>query len=126
MKDLQPKQTEMQLQLEFVEDKDEDGDNSYVHVSGLERNEAGEMESYGLIYMPWNEWLGMAVTDETKKDYSTLEIVSHCLFDMTFMGFSEETIRKDAEETFNSPINPKTYRDAQEFFDELENSSEEN
>ncbi len=70
----------------------------YVDVFGKTTNP--ESKDYGtrfaIYFDPWAEWLGMSISTETLETFSELEIVSHCLFEMTFEGFDEVTIKESA------------------------------
>src|SRR5690606_21284179 len=80
--------TRMQLEICLVEDDEFD----YHDVCGIR---PGETTSYAIEFRPWSEWLGMTVTEKTLASYTELEILAHCLFEMTFMGFDEETIQDE-------------------------------
>lgn len=81
---------------------DSDGDyeesevHTYVDVSG--RKAAPEKDAitygYALEYTPWKEWLGMNMAPETMRSFNELEIISHCLNEMTCCGFDEVEIQK--------------------------------
>ena len=70
-----------------------------MHLHGKSTNP--ESKDYGtrfpIYFDPWAEWLGMSINAETLKTFSELEIVSHCLFEMTFEGFDEVTIKESAD-----------------------------
>jgi hypothetical protein len=51
-----------------------------------------ECEGYCGFCYPWNISLGMEVTWDDNVHLSTPEIVAHCIWEMTFYGFSEERI----------------------------------
>lgn len=51
-------------------------------------------QKWGLDFTPWAEWLGMEVHPETQDKYSPAEIVAHCLWEMTWNGFTEEQINE--------------------------------
>lgn len=75
------------------------GEFDYVHLHGKTTNP--ENKDYGtrfaIYFDPWAEWLGMSISTETLATFSELEIVSHCLFEMTFEGFDEVTIKESAD-----------------------------
>jgi tetratricopeptide (TPR) repeat protein len=56
-----------------------------------------ENVTYSIGITPWAECSGMDIAEETREDYSDEEIISHCLWEITFFGFSEETIRKEVD-----------------------------
>jgi len=39
---------------------------------------------------PWEEWLGMAIEENTLKQFKVAEIAAHTLMEMTRWGFSED------------------------------------
>ncbi len=43
-------------------------------------------ELLGLVGTPWQEWLSMQIDKDTLNDYSKNEIITHCLWEMTFFG----------------------------------------
>ena len=48
--------------------------------------------------VPWEEWLDMAIDPASQQDYSDPKILAHCLWEMTFFGFDQTTIRNQKEE----------------------------
>jgi hypothetical protein len=70
----------------------DDPSENYVEVSGLDLNDT----TYGLAldFTPWQKWLGMDLTDDTIKHFTELEIIAHCLWEMTFAGFDESQIQE--------------------------------
>lgn len=51
-------------------------------------------ESYALEFLEWNKWLGMDLAQETINNFSELEIIAHCLYEMTFVSFDEDEIQE--------------------------------
>lgn len=96
--------TECDSDLIFEDDKE-----TYVEVSGRKRIPGPDSitESYALEFLEWNKWLGMDLALETIKNFSELEIIAHCLYEMTFISFDEEEIQEqlkslnDSVEEFN-------------------------
>jgi len=68
------------------------GENAYFCVSGL-CTEKGTQQSYALEYSPWSKWLGYEVDKKVLKKMPKEEIAAHCLWEMTFMGFTQSRIR---------------------------------
>lgn len=60
-------------------------------------NIPNDESNYGLELTPWNEVLGMKVC-RTSPTISNVEVVARILFEITFMGFSEEQIEDRVEE----------------------------
>ncbi len=68
------------------------GKNAYFCVSGV-CTEKGIQQSYALEYTPWSKWLGYEVDKKVLKKMPKEEITAHCLWEMTFMGFTQNKIR---------------------------------
>jgi len=68
------------------------GENAYFCVSGI-CTEKGIQQSYALEYTPWSKWLGYEVDKKVLKKMPKEEIAAHCLWEMTFMGFTQNKIR---------------------------------
>ena len=60
-------------------------------VSGRELN-AADGEDYALDFQPWDEWLGMSVSAATLQALPLSRVAAHCLYEMTFWGFSESEV----------------------------------
>ena len=73
----------------------------YVDVSGRENNPKEDPDnltnSLAIEFTPWNEWLGMDIDKNTLQDFTELEIIAHCLYEMTFMGFEEKEIQAEMD-----------------------------
>ena len=92
---MQPKDSEIIIVVAHQKD-DFDGEE-YVDVSGKYANPKNEEEEYSqaIEFTPWNKWLGMEICQESLLHFSELEIISHCLYEMTFAGFKEEEIQEE-------------------------------
>lgn len=75
---------------------DETNEESYVDVSGIKKDNQNlqSAESLAIEFVPWAEWLAMTVGSNTLKQFTELEIISHCLYEMTFMGYDEKEIQQ--------------------------------
>lgn len=71
----------------------------YVNVSGRynnpEDNTNGHTNSLAIEFTAWNEWQGMDIDKKSLQNFSELEIIAHCLYEMTFVGFEEEEIQAE-------------------------------
>lgn len=87
---------EMDMSIVISKEKDDFDDEEYIGVSGLYNNPKNEEEHYsqGIEFTPWRNWLGMDISAESLANFSEQEIIVHCLYEMTFVGFSEEDIQK--------------------------------
>ena len=97
LKILQPENSKFTLNL--VEVKDDFDEEIYVDVSGYltdeKKNTVGNAVSYALEFTPWEEWLGMDIDKKSTQVFSESEIISHCLYEMTFYGFTQKKIQNE-------------------------------
>ncbi|RYM35806.1 hypothetical protein ERX46_02080 [Brumimicrobium glaciale] len=94
---MNPEDAEIEIVVANQTD-DFDGEE-YVDVSGSYKNPKNEEEEFSqaLEFTPWNEWLGMEISQESLHHFTELEVIAHCLFEMTFIGFEEEVIQEEME-----------------------------
>ena len=118
----EPAETKMCIVIEDV--FDEYDKEYYAHVSGkdgslnkesdpehFKDDEVGNQEVlYAIEFTDWAEWLAMEIEQESLSKYSELDIIGHCLWEMTFYGFIQEKIKKqlaqlekEAEEAKKNP-----------------------
>jgi hypothetical protein len=88
--------SDFMLRIEHRKDADEEWIEVYGE-DGTSRPD-GDPERFALELMPWSEWLGAVVPQDLLQKYSPAEIAAHCLYEMTFVGFDEETIQAEREE----------------------------
>ena len=69
-----------------IDDTDKDDVEEYDRVSGIEDN-----ESYAIEFMAWNKWVDMEIAPSS--EFSEVDIIVHCLWEMTCSGFEEEQIQ---------------------------------
>ena len=95
LQEITPTESDMQIVLEQQFDEETLAE-SYVHVSGRQPkpDDPNETEDFAIEYVPWSEWLGMSIHPDSLKEFNQLEIISHCLYEMTFAGFDEEKIQQ--------------------------------
>lgn len=79
-----------------------EGDKEFPDVSGVNIINKQDKKKYGLEYIRWNDWISMFITKETLSIYTKEEIVAACLYEMTFYGFDEDTIKASEEELFET------------------------
>ena len=87
----------------FIEVKmiEEDG-SSYPNVSGINVANPHDKKTYGIEFTPWKDWVSMFLTQETLDSIDYETIVGACLYEMTFCGFEETTIKETKESIINS------------------------
>lgn len=76
--------------VDYENDKSDDGSTEY-RVHG--KNNSLEWTGYWDISSSnWAEWLGFYMNNNVFEKFSKEQIVAHCLYEMTWFGFSEEKI----------------------------------
>jgi hypothetical protein len=92
---LMPVESYIEIVLQQCYD-DESGEVLYVDVSGRRNENKDQLltESLAIEFVPWNKWLGMVISEDTLKNFNQLEIISHCLYEMTFAGYDEKEIQR--------------------------------
>ena len=93
---LEPVPTDLVLCIGPREDDHEEWLEVYGEDGSL--REDGEPERFALELMPWSKWLSVGVPEDLRRELGDAEILAHCLYEMTFAGFDEETIQAEAEE----------------------------
>jgi len=104
------------INIEHVEEEDID---SYNKVHGKDVSSPFNLD---LSLTPWSEWLGMKFTQHVLKSYSIPEIICHCIWEMTFYGYNEVTIRRTVSELENEA---KDFRSAEAIFEEIKDIEEQ-
>jgi hypothetical protein len=114
LKFLESTDTETSIVISWV--KDDFDNKEYVDVSGCERSHTQlqneQNHSLALEFTGWDKWLGMDVDEKTLQDFTELEIISHCLYEMTFISFDQEIIQEEIDKL-------------EKLADEIRNMSEE-
>lgn len=111
------KESDMLIVLDKEYDKDAPN-GYYVGVSGRKKDNANDEHEitpfYAIEFTPWDEWLSMEIDPITMSEFTELEIIAHCLYEMTFIGFDETKIKgelnqltKTAEAVENLPKEEK-------------------
>ena len=77
-------------------------------------------ETYSLSMTPWKEWLGMTFQDYLFDIYEALDILCHCLWEMTFLGYNEKDIERFVKETESAILELK----AEDEFDDIDEEAE--
>ena len=128
LRSLQPAETKLRICIETVTD-DLDG-TTYEDVSGKDgttwretapeadwNDERGNEEaSFGIEFTDWAEWLGMEIDLQTADRYPELAIIGHCLWEMTFVGYSREAVREKSEELRATAGRVKEGKDGVKFY----------
>ncbi|HBS85613.1 MAG: hypothetical protein A2W91_14380 [Bacteroidetes bacterium GWF2_38_335] len=98
LKYLKPENYAMKIVLTKYDcDSDDESEiRTYVDVSGrnIENNPKSITESYAIEFVEWTKWLGMDIAPESVVNFTDLEIIAHCLHEMTFFGYEEDEIKE--------------------------------
>lgn len=90
---LQPKDIDFEIELMFV--KDDIDDEEYVDVSGYKDG------SYvGIEFVPWVDWCNAKLTESTMT-FPPIEIIAHCIYEMSFISYDEIEIQDTLERISN-------------------------
>ena len=76
-----------------------DPEYTYPDVFGVKD---GDENRWSMEFSTWAEWLGMVVCNETLEAFSADQIVANCLHEMTFFGFTEDTINQERQKLEDS------------------------
>lgn len=87
---LEPKHDDLVLCCSLISADDDDQVSLDVYGLDIETN-----QYYGLEFSPWEEWLGMTIC--LNPDITEAEFVGGCLWEMTFYGFDQATIKKESD-----------------------------
>ncbi|MDN3690178.1 DUF6557 family protein [Cyclobacterium jeungdonense] len=86
--------------IRLIEIREED--ENYVDVDGYHADGSVDPlsgnDGLALEFTPWDSWLGMKVDERAFKEFTELEIIVHCLYEMTFFSFDQEEIAAQLEE----------------------------
>lgn len=96
---LQPISSTMSILLNHemnIEDDTPDIDVCGIETDQLSRphEDQAARELWALDFTDWSTWLGMQIAPETLAEFSEVEIIVHCMDEMTFWGFSQARIKK--------------------------------
>jgi len=88
----------------------------YVDVFGRKPNDS---DPYAVEFMRWEEWLGSFVDTG---DFSDAQFLAHCLFEMTFVGYSNAEVCAELERINSMAIDAtERLENGEEFPDDLDN-----
>jgi len=91
---MKPEACTTEIVIQYVSEDDTDVSTA-IEVYGTDRIAQKEhADCFALEYQPWKEWLGMTVSERTVSGFSEPEIVVHCLYEMTFAGFDEQSVQR--------------------------------
>jgi hypothetical protein len=121
---IEPKANTYEIVLQNIE---EEGEDAYVHVNATNLDPQASDEtagSWSLMGTPLNKWLFMPISKESKENFTEIEIMVHCLWEMSFCGFDDESIQEfndklDEEMDGFEILNSEEIKEKYTSFDEI-------
>jgi hypothetical protein len=92
---LAPRATDGGYELHVEHVTADPGEGAYWDVSC---SSEGDEQRYGLDLSPWKDWLAMHVPPALEDAMQAAEIVAHCVWEMTFCGFTPEAVAETRAE----------------------------
>ncbi len=84
------------IQIYIRKEYDTFDKKSYICTSGIDKDN----KTWAIEFTPFEEWLGMIIHRKTLNNFSKLDIIAHCLFEMTWFGFTNKDVKKEAKNLF--------------------------
>jgi len=104
LKTLTPVSSDFQLQVELVYSEHAGEYHIETKSINLAQGKGKPGSLFVLEFTPWSKWLGMELDIKTLEKFSEFDIIAHCLYEMTFFGFTQEDIKTAEEEIIESGI----------------------
>lgn len=90
---IKPEKSDFRIVVHTVKKDKKWNDHEYVSVSG--GNEAECDTNYMAIeFTPWAKWLGSYIDVGSTFEFTEMDILIHCLWEMTYMGWDQGPIQK--------------------------------
>jgi len=94
-----PRSADWSIKISLVHEDDDHYYDVYGVCAATEDDliqgyKKGDEVAYALGFSDWDKWLGSEICPETADQYSELDILVHCLFELSFYGFDQEDIRE--------------------------------
>jgi len=86
LREKKKKPSKMTIVLETVKEK---GEEDWISILGKEKK-----ETYAIGLTSWREWLGMEINKGSLMGFRELDILAHCLWEMTWHGYSDKEVQK--------------------------------
>lgn len=98
LKLLNPVPSDITIRLTEITDENE----IYIDVDGYYADgrvdEQSGNDALALDFTPWEQWLGMQIDQRAFEDFTELEVIVHCLYEMTFISFDQEKIQAELDD----------------------------
>ena len=112
LKLMDPKNSDLTLHVVYDDSDSEDGGHDVYGIKADKPN-----ERWGLLFVPWAEWLGMELAPATISTYTSGQIAALCLFEMTFFGFTEDLREEKNQELMKTADEAKQHPERLHKFD---------
>lgn len=66
-------------------------DEEYVSIDGFDPDDI--TTGWAIEFQPWSSWLGMEILPYSLENFSKLDIMAYCLWEMTWSGYSCKQVR---------------------------------
>jgi hypothetical protein len=94
---MRPTKDSIQILVHTVK-ADKFNDEDYVSISGVDPKEPDT--NYAIEFDPWHKWLGRSLHSDTAINFPPLDALCHCLWEMTWSGYSNKEVKAKAKELF--------------------------
>jgi len=81
----------MKIYIDLTYDEDEKHTHFSVYGKNGQKEHNWEIH-WALELSTYNQWLNYSIAEQTLNNYSEIDIICHCLYEMTFYGYSENQI----------------------------------
>ncbi len=88
---IDPVESDIKLEIKWFSSDDDSG-KQYLFTHCIKE---GERMGYSMMGMTWDIVLGVQVPKCMSDEFSNKIIASHCLFEMTFMGYSNKDVQAE-------------------------------
>ena len=83
---------DMEIRITHIE-KDRLNEVEYEHVNGHSKG-----QDWAIEYTDWTKWLGWKIGEDTIINYHEIDILAHCLWEMSWNGFTRELVNERLNE----------------------------
>ena len=91
-----PFREKQKLLIELQPRYDQFDDRYFTNVHGVTPKKRGS--TWALDFYTWKQWLSMEIYPATSAEYGEIDIICHCLNDMTFWGFTQDDVKRGFED----------------------------
>ncbi len=93
---MEVKENKDNMVISIREVQDEDSRESWEEVYGYKETEKNQ--SYALDLNLFGDWLGFKIDEDVLLNYSDVDFIAFCLYEMTFFGFTDIKIEEQIQE----------------------------